>query len=318
MSGADAPSDDTPAPALASPGFIHLRIHSAYSLLEGALPLAKIIGFAEAQRMPAIGIADTGNLFGALEFAQKASGAGIQPIVGCQLVLNFDGDLATPRPANGRQVVGAGAEPVVLIAATGAGYANLVELVSSAYLDTDEQARTQISAGWLAERADGIICLTGGPGGPVGAMLSEGHPALAEARLRLLKECFGDRLYVELQRHKGYDKAVERQTVELAYRLELPLVATNEAFFLKRDDFEAHDALIAIAEGSLLSIDDRRRLTPDHWLKPETEMVKLFADLPEAAANTVEIARRCSYFPQTGQADRCRDLPPAAERRSRS
>ncbi|WP_421859026.1 DNA polymerase III subunit alpha [Oricola sp.] len=299
MSGADAITNDQQTPQLAAPGFIHLRIHSAYSLLEGALPLAKIIGFAEAQRMPAIGIADTANLFGALEFAQKASGAGIQPIIGCQLVLNFSGELATPRPSGGRQTVVTSAEPVVLIAATEEGYANLVELVSQAYLDTDEQARAQINANWLAAHAGGIICLTGGPGGPIGAMLGEGHLSAAEDRLLMLKDCFGDRLYVELQRHRGYDQAVERQTVELAYKYALPLVATNEAFFLKREDYEAHDALIAIAEGSLLSIDDRRRLTPDHWLKPEAEMVKLFADLPEAVENTVEIARRCSYFTQT-------------------
>ena len=285
--------------ALAGPGFIHLRVHSAYSLLEGALPLKKIIGFASANHMPAIGIADTGNLFGALEFAQKASEEGIQPIAGCQLDLVFDGDLATPRSGSGKSAHIRQQEPVVLIAATEAGYTNLVDLVSKSYLDTDEGARAQLRFDWLKDRSEGIICLTGGPLGPIGRLLSDGHRPIVEQRLLALKEIYGDRLYLELQRHKDYDRALEQASVELAYEHLIPLVATNEAFFLKPDDFEAHDALIAIAEGSLLSIDDRRHLTPDHWLKPEAEMIALFADLPEATENTIEIARRCSYFPQT-------------------
>jgi len=297
MAGQQSDKHDEQA-ATAAPGFIHLRVHSAYSLLEGALPLKKIIGFAETNRMPAIGIADSGNLFGALEFAQKASGDGIQPIIGCQLDLVFDGDLATPRSGSGRTSHIRQTENVVLIAATEAGYSNLVELVSKSYLDTEEGARAQLRFDWLKDRAEGVICLTGGPLGPIGRMIADGHQPIAEQRLLALKDIYGDRLYIELQRHKGYDRAIEQGSVDLAYRHLVPLVATNEAFFLKPDDFEAHDALIAIAEGSLLSIDDRRQLTPDHWLKPEAEMIALFADLPEAVENTVEIARRCSYYPQ--------------------
>ncbi|MCB1417345.1 MAG: PHP domain-containing protein, partial [Nitratireductor sp.] len=125
---AEKPADTNDDMVLAEPQFVHLRVHSAYSLLEGALPLKKVIGFANANRMPAIAIADSGNLFGALEFAQKASEEGVQPIVGCQLDLVFEGDLATPKTGNGRTTVHRVAEPVVLIAATEAGYANLVEL----------------------------------------------------------------------------------------------------------------------------------------------------------------------------------------------
>src|SRR5690606_17322106 len=139
----------------------------------------------------------------------------------------------------------------------------------------------------------------GGPRGPIGAPLTADRAEVAEARLTFLKETFGDRLYVELERLADYDRALEAATVDLAYRHDLPLVATNEAFFPARDDFDAHDAPVAIAEGSVVASDDRRRLTPDNYLKSQAEMATLFADLPEAIDNTVEIAMRCSYSPET-------------------
>ncbi|MAS12918.1 MAG: DNA polymerase III subunit alpha [Nitratireductor sp.] len=279
--------------------FIHLRVHSAYSLLEGALPLGKIIGHALKDEAPAIAITDTNNLFGALEFSQKASKEGLQPIIGCQLDCAFEDALAEARRGNGRKGGGTQYEPLVLIAATKEGYANLVRLVSRAYLENEPGEATHITTEWLSELAEGIICLTGGPRGPVGAALKADRPEVAEQRLMFLRECFGNRLYVELERFEGYDRALEAATVELAYRHELPLVATNEAFFPARDDYEAHDALIAIAEGAVIAMDDRRQLTPDNYLKSQAEMARLFSDLPEAIDNTIEIARRCSYFTQT-------------------
>ncbi len=282
------------------PHFIHLRVHSAFSLLEGALPIAQIVKWASAKQAPAIAVTDTSNLFGALEFADKAVSAGVQPIIGCQLDLHFSGEGGEGEQSTARGAkLSPRAEPVVLLAATAQGYANLVELVSRAYLGPVEPAHVRIEDGWLDDLAEGIICLTGGPLGPVGAVLAAGHEPLARQRLTRLAAVFGDRLYVELQRHGAYDRSLEAQTVALAYDLDLPLVATNEAFFFAREDFEAHDALVAVAEGALLSSDDRRRLTPDHWLKSEAEMVDLFADLPEAVENSVEIALRCAYYPKT-------------------
>ena len=276
--------------------FIHLRVHSALSLLEGALPIGKVVGHAVKDGAPAIAVTDTNNLFGALEFSQYAVKAGVQPIIGCQLDLAF-ADAAT-ESARGRRRDN-GLTPLVLIAATEAGYANLVRLVSRAYLDVPAGEPTHVAEAWLDGATDGLICLTGGPGGPVGRALAEDHPEIAEARLSRLKALFGDRLYVELQRPRGYSRAIEAATVELAYRHDLPLVATNEAFFPAADDYDAHDALMAIAEGSVVAVDDRRRLTPDHHLKSQAEMVALFADLPEAIDNTVEIARRCSFHVTT-------------------
>ncbi|WP_245417520.1 DNA polymerase III subunit alpha [Aminobacter sp. AP02] len=277
--------------------FIHLRVHSAYSLLEGALPLGKVVGYAVKDQAPAIAIADSNNLFGALEFAQKATKDGVQPLIGCQVDVDF---AEAVDPAQRGPVFKAPLEllPVVLMAATEVGYANLVRLVSRLYLETPAGDPVHATLDWLAASAEGIICLTGGPRGPIGAAIKSDHAPLAENRLLALKAMFGDRLYVEVERLAGYDRGIEAATVELAYRHHLPLVATNEAFFPARADYEAHDALIAIAEGSVVAEDNRRRLTPDNYLKSQKEMSELFADLPEAIDNTVEIARRCSYYPK--------------------
>ncbi len=276
--------------------FVHLRVHSAYSLLEGALPVAKIISHAVADNCPAIAITDTNNLFGALEFAQKASNEGVQPIIGCDIDVEFaSGQGDTERHGGNNSPLA----KLVLIAASEEGQANLVRLVSSAYLDKADTAPVHVDAETLERHTAGILCLTGGPDGPVDRALASGHAAEAAALLEHLKTIFGDRLYVELQRHDGYDKATEAALANLAYQAELPLVATNNAFFPNRDYFDAHDALLAIAEGSVVAVDERRRVTRDHSLKTQAEMIELFADLPEAVDNTIEIARRCSHFSQT-------------------
>ncbi|MER9892970.1 DNA polymerase III subunit alpha [Mesorhizobium sp. M0119] len=277
--------------------FIHLRVHSAYSLLEGALQLGKIVGHAVQDECPAIAVTDTNNLFGALEFAQKAVKDGIQPIIGCQIDLAFSGEASDSQRDRRRQ--GPEMRPVVLIAATEAGYGKLVRLVSRVYLETPPGEAVHLTSEMLQGHSDGLICLTGGPRGPIGTALKEDRRELAETRLLALKGLFGDRLYVELERVSGYDRAIEQSSVDLAYRHDLPLVATNEAFFFSREDYEAHDALIAIAEGSVVAADNRRRLSPDHFLRSQADMARLFADLPEAIDNTVEIALRCSYYPKT-------------------
>ncbi|MEO9338994.1 DNA polymerase III subunit alpha [Mesorhizobium sp. SB112] len=283
-----------PAQKIAVRPFIHLRVHSAYSLLEGALQLGKVVGYAVKNSSPAIAVTDTNNLFGALEFAQKASKDGIQPIIGCQMAFAFGEQVTSAR--DHRQTIPL--NPIVLLAANEVGYANLVRLVSRAYLDGTPGDPVHVTAQMVEQLSEGLICLTGGPLGPIGSALKSGHTELAESRLLALKEMFGDRLYVEIERLGGYDKMVEAATIDLAYRHELPLVATNEAFFQSRDDYEAHDALIAIAEGSVVAQDDRRRLSPDNHLKTSADMSSLFADIPEALDNTVEIAMRCSYYPK--------------------
>ncbi|MCW5696641.1 MAG: DNA polymerase III subunit alpha [Bauldia sp.] len=276
-------------------GFVHLRVHSPYSLLEGALPLKALAKLAAADRMPALGIADSGNLFGALEFSETMAGAGVQPIVGVQLAVDMVDGFAPRRRGQGG---GPALSNLVLIAATDAGYRNLVRLVSQSFLGTETGAAPHVLFGDLAGAAEGLIALTGSTGGPVNQPLLAGQGEIAAARLERLAALFGDRLYVELQRHGlPEEAATEPQLLDLAYRLGLPIVATNDCFFAEAGDFEAHDALIAIAEGTVMADTDRRRLTREHWFKPRAAMVELFADLPEAAASTVEIALRCAFRP---------------------
>ena len=279
------------------PGFVHLRTHSAYSLLEGALPLKTIISMAAADRQPAVGIADTNNLFGALEFSVTAVEAGMQPILGCQIEIDME-DSEPPERRGPKEVI-AERPSVVLIAANQQGYTRLVDLVSHAYLNGTGAESTHIALSWLAEDAKGLICLTGAGKGPVDRALAESHETQAATRLDTLKAAFDDRLYVELQRPRDFDQAHENLMLALAYEKRLPIVATNEAFFPAPSDFDAHDALMAVAHNAVVSDDNRFRLTEDHYLKSRDEMVALFRDLPEATDNTIEIARRCSFILDT-------------------
>ncbi|WP_019218757.1 DNA polymerase III subunit alpha [Bartonella florencae] len=273
------------------PRFIHLRVHSAYSLLEGALKIPQIIEHVVSDHMPAVAITDTNNLFGALEFSQYCFSHGIQPIIGCQLAVDFADENDKPRFSQGRYPTNFCS--LVLFAASEIGYAHLVRLVSRAYLDKCDIDPPHIKIDWLSSHSEGVIALTGGKGGPINFSLAEGKKERAIERLTHLKKIFADRLYIELQRHGSFERQVEAALIELAYKYEIPLVATNEAFFLNKEGYEAHDALMAVAEGQIVSNPERKRVTPDHYLKSQDEMVALFSDLPEALENTVEIALRC-------------------------
>ncbi|WP_136442895.1 DNA polymerase III subunit alpha [Pacificoceanicola onchidii] len=279
---------------MADPRFIHLRTHTEYSLLEGAIRLKKLPAMCEAMGLPAIAVTDTNNLFSALEFSVSASGAGIQPIIGCQF------DLRYVEPAQGERP--RPPAPIVLLAQNEAGYENLMLLNSCLYMRQGSEL-PYISLEELARNSEDVICLTGGPDGPVGRLLRAGQHPAAQALMDRLNEIFGDRLYVELQRHPGEDGApeaerlTERPFVKMAYAMDLPLVATNDVYFPKEEMYEAHDAMICIAEGAYVDQQEpRRRLTPQHYLKTPQEMATLFADLPEALENTVEIAKRCAFM----------------------
>ncbi len=273
--------------------FVHLRVHSAYSLSEGAIRIKELVTLCVAHAMPAVAITDTGNLFGALEFAATAAEAGVQPIIGCQLGLRrTDG--------GGRPGVPPPPDPLVLLAQNETGYRNLLKLVSRAFLETESHEAPQLALDALDGWTDGLIALTGGPAGLVGRLLAEGQGPAAAAVLDRLAQLFPNRLYIELMRHGlAIEDRIEPALIEHAYARDLPLVATNEAFFADAGMYGAHDALLCIADGKTLSDTERRRLTPDHRFKSAAEMRALFADLPEAVDNTLVVARRCAYMPVT-------------------
>ncbi len=265
-----------------TPRFIHLHTHSAYSLAEGAVHVKDLVKLCVKKQMPALAITDTNNLFGAMEFALEASGAGIQPILGIQIDVSQS------------------AGQLVLLAQSEAGYRNICRLISNAYMAGEAGKAVSATLDDVCARADGVICLTGGSAGVIAKSILQGQQDKAERDLATLKSAFGDRLYIELQRH-GWPQEVqvENALLDLAYAHNIPIVATNDAYFTTREMYEAHDALLCIAEGRYISEPDRRRVTPHHSFKTAEDMVALFADLPEAIENTVQIARRCHFLLKT-------------------
>src|SRR6202045_436188 len=278
--------------------FIHLRVHTAYSLSAGAIRIKELVDLCKAERMPAVAVTDTSNLFGALEIATTCAAAGIQPIIGCEIALVRNGAQDGSRPVRG------GGEPdrIVLLAQSETGYRNLLDLVSRSYLAGEVPTEPAITASDLAAASEGLLCLAGGPRGPVGRLLAEGQADAAETALIHLAGVFPNRLYIELMRHGTPEEArTEPGLVELAYRHDLPLVATNDCYFPDRDFYEAHDALLCVAETTVVADQERKRLTPHHYFRSAEEMRALFADLPEACDNTLVIARRCAFIPQQRQ-----------------
>ena len=259
--------------------FVHLHVHSAYSLAEGAIQIKDLVKLCGKEGMPAVAVTDTNNLFGALEFAMEAQKGGVQPIIGAQVAVGPDG------------------HQLVLLVQTEQGYRNLCLLLSDAYLQGDPQAQVRLLKEKLKEHNTGLICLTGGSKGAAAQFLFHGQKDKAEAEILGLMDIFGDRLYIELQRHGWVEEdQSEGGLIELAYKHDIPLVATNDCYFSDPDIYEAHDALLCIADGRYVTEENRRKVTPEHYFKSADEMAELFSDLPEAIANTVVIARRCSFL----------------------
>ncbi|WP_092308546.1 DNA polymerase III subunit alpha [Brevundimonas viscosa] len=273
-------------------GFIHLRVRSAYSLLEGAIKAGKVPRLAADAGMPAVAVADRANLFGALEFSQAAKDAGVQPIIACALPVTGVGGRPAERWAK--------CPTVVLIVQNEAGWLNLCALSSAAFLEAGPMDEPGVDWRRVVEHAEGLILLSGGPDGPVDPLFVQGKPDEAATALSAMREAFGDRLYVELQRHGLPQEAqAERGLVEWAYANDVPLVATNDVHYARAAQAKSHDALLCIADGAFTGQEDRRRITGEHWFKPAAAMRELFADLPEACDSTIDIARRCAFLVTT-------------------
>jgi DNA polymerase-3 subunit alpha len=276
--------------------FVHLRVHTAYSLSEGAIKIPALVDLCKREAMPAVAVTDSGNLFGALEFAMAAAAAGVQPIIGCQMPVVRGTEASTGGSARGNGHV-VRADALVLLVQNETGYRNLSRLTSRAYLES-ETGEPRVTLAMVKECAEGLIALSGGVDGAVGRLLADGQMQRARGVLEELRDAFPGRFYVELTRH-GLDveRRIESDLIDLACDYELPLVATNDVHFATEDQHEAHDALLCIAQGVNIGESNRRRLTPDHRFRTAAEMKALFADVPEAIANTLVIARRCAYMP---------------------
>lgn len=283
-------ASNTTVPNVIRYPFVHLHVHSAFSLLEGAMPLPKIIELAKTDGQPALAVTDRNNLFGALEFSQKAAKEGVQPIMGCKIAVNFEDGIDGKSKSNYSEF-----PFVVLLACSEEGFANLRVLVSQAHLGAENKEAPNVKFEGLKLHSNGLICLSGAREGPLNKLILEGREKDAEARFLNLKSALGDRFYAELQRHTSQDREIERSLLRMAYAHEVPIVATNQPYFATREDYESHDALLCIAQSEVIAVENRHRLTEEHYFKSSAEMNTLFEDLPEALENTIEIAKRCVY-----------------------
>ena len=278
---------------MSEPKFVHLRVHTAYSLSEGAMQVPALIHKCHAQGIAAIAVTDTANMFGGKAFSKYASEEGVKPIMGCQFYLrNPDADDVLK--SKGRVV-----EPdkIILLVMNDEGYHNIMKLMKIAYLDGPNLEKPQIRLQNLRELNAGLIALTGGVEGQIGRLLLENRKDEAEKTLVELKEIFPSRLYMEIMRiGLETEQRTEEDFINLAYKYDIPLVATNEAFFFDADMYEAHDALACIAAGEYVANDNRKKFSPNNRLRSEAEMIELFSDLPEAVESTVRIAERCNYL----------------------
>ncbi len=265
--------------------FVHLRVHTPYSLLQGAIQIPRLVDLCVKHDMPAMAVTDTGNMFGVLEFSQTCLAQGVQPVIGTLIALRF----ASDEPLRDEER----AEHIVLFAQDEAGYANLMALSSRSHLASQSGEIPSISLDDLDGRTDGLICLTGGAYGPLGAMVRKQKTGIAGSRLGTLQGLFDDRLYIEIQRHGLADEdRCEAAFLDLAREHGVPIVATNDVMFADKSMFGAHEVLLGIAGQD--SAVRRERSTVESCFKSPDEMSALFRDLPEAIMNTGMIAQRCA------------------------
>ncbi|MFQ2132821.1 DNA polymerase III subunit alpha [Aeromonas hydrophila] len=275
---------------MAEPRFIHLRVHSDFSMVDGLQKINPIVGAAAANNMPALALTDQMNMCGLVRFYGAAHGKGVKPIVGADLWVQSD-------------ELGDEQFRLTLLAMDNDGYQNITLLISRGYQRGHVQGRPVIDKAWLAEHAKGVIVLSGGREGDVGKFLLKGNRQMTEQCLAFYQSHFPDAYYLELLRTGRPDEEVYlHMAVAIATEFALPVVATNEVVFLTADDFDAHEIRVAIHDGYTL-MDKRRprRYSPQQYLRSQEEMAELFADIPEALENTVEIAKRCNVTVRLGE-----------------
>ncbi len=277
---------------ITSSAFVHLRLHSEYSIVDGIVRVDDAVAKAVSDSMPALALTDLSNLFGMVKFYQEARGKGIKPIIGCDVWMSNEDD--RDKPAR-----------ILLLCQSHSGYLLLCRLLSRAYRENQRQGRAEIKKSWFSENKSGtagLIALSGASLGDIGLMLMQNNLIQAEMLAREWANLFPNRFYIEVQRvgHANAEMLVQR-SLALASMLHLPVVATQSVQFLNPDDYKAHEARVCIAEGYVLG--DRRRpkhCTEEQYFKTQAEMAELFADIPSALANTVELAKRCNLMLELG------------------
>ena len=264
--------------------FVHLRLHSEFSIVDSTCRIDDVVQAAADDQQPALAITDLSNLFGAIKFYKEARGKGVQPILGAEIFLE-----------------GLGVDPhalsrVMVLVQSSQGYLNLSELLARAWTQNMVKNNAVIKLAWLQELSEGLILLSGAQAGPVGQALMQGDTSRAAEIALQLASIFTHRFYLELQRAgRPEDSAHVVAAVKLASRLSLPVVATHPVQFLTEDDYESHEARVCISEGEILGNQRRvRKFTRDQYFKSAAEMQALFADVPSALSNSVEIAKRCN------------------------
>jgi DNA polymerase-3 subunit alpha len=275
---------------MADPRFVHLRVHSDFSMVDGLQKIGPIVSAAAANNMPALALTDQMNMCGLVRFYGSAHGKGIKPIVGADFWVQSE-------------ELGDEQFRLTLLAMDNDGYQNITLLISRGYQRGHVQGRPVIDKGWLVEHAKGVIVLSGGREGDLGKFLLKGNRQMVEQSLAFYRTHFPDAYYLELLRTGRPDEEVYlHMAVAIAAEFELPVVATNEVVFLGADDFDAHEIRVAIHDGYTL-MDKRRprRYSPQQYLRSQEEMCELFADIPEALENTVEIAKRCNVTVRLGE-----------------
>ena len=275
--------------------FVHLRIHSEYSVVDGTLRVDDAAAAAKRDAQPALAITDLSNLFGAIKFYKACRGKGVKPVIGADVYVEPDASVSPGEKQPSR---------LLLLVQNHQGYLNLCELLGRAWVQNVQRGgQAWLTWDWLAELGGGLIVLSGADGGAVGQALLAGDRARARAQAARLAALFPNRFYIELQRaglptHEAHVRAA----VPLAAELKLPVVATHPVQFLASEDFDAHEARVCVAEGETLANPKRiKRFTREQYFKSQAQMAALFADLPAAVANTVKIAERCNLSLQMGK-----------------
>ncbi|HEY4138974.1 MAG TPA: PHP domain-containing protein, partial [Casimicrobiaceae bacterium] len=268
---------------MVAPAFVHLRLHSEFSISDGAVRVDDAVSAAAADAMPALALTDLANQFGLVKFYKAARARGVKPIVGCDVWIAHDAERDAPFRA-------------LLLAASREGYLRLCSWLTRAYLSNQHRGRAELQREWFAEGTDGLIALSGARDGDVGQALLQGNAAGAQRLARQWSEAFPQRFFLEVQRAgRPDDDALVAATASLASTTRLPIVATHPIQFLRPSDFRAHEARVCIAEGHILSDPRRPRpFTAEQYFTTQAAMLEKFADLPAALANSVAIAQRCN------------------------